>query len=196
MFSVYRVYIFLVKRVPGWGPEQRETEKTVLYLQNIIIFISYVIIKLLIMENHPSWNWKWNCTKIVFFLVKNGIVRYREGTKEQLDPILNSDFLLSCSFGIVSLSSGIALYHLGMGLAKNDEKTRCAQVDCIFVRCFQMLSNHRHLNYLDWLIVYTTYIADNVSFVSGCCKKTLWKASANHEHSAKQAGSQGRLADM
>ncbi len=38
---------FLVKRVPGWGPEQRESEKTVLYLQIIIILISYIIIKLL-----------------------------------------------------------------------------------------------------------------------------------------------------
>ncbi len=31
---------FLVKQVPGRGPEQRESEKTVLYLQIIIILIS------------------------------------------------------------------------------------------------------------------------------------------------------------
>ncbi len=30
---------FLVKRVPGRGPEQRESEKTILYLQIIIILI-------------------------------------------------------------------------------------------------------------------------------------------------------------
>ncbi len=35
---------FLVKRVPGRGPEQRESEKTVLYLQIITILISYIII--------------------------------------------------------------------------------------------------------------------------------------------------------
>jgi hypothetical protein len=31
-------------RVPGRGPEQRESEKTVLYPQIIIILISYIII--------------------------------------------------------------------------------------------------------------------------------------------------------
>jgi hypothetical protein len=49
------IYIFLVKRVPGQGPEQRESEKTLLYLQ-INILISYIIIKLLINENHPGPN--------------------------------------------------------------------------------------------------------------------------------------------
>ncbi len=34
---------FLVKRVQGWGPEQRESEKSVLCLQIIIILISYII---------------------------------------------------------------------------------------------------------------------------------------------------------
>jgi hypothetical protein len=33
----------LVKWVPGWGPEQRESEKTVLYLQ-IIVLVSYIVI--------------------------------------------------------------------------------------------------------------------------------------------------------
>jgi hypothetical protein len=37
-------HVFLVKWVPGQGPEQRESEKTVLYLQIIIMLISYVII--------------------------------------------------------------------------------------------------------------------------------------------------------
>ncbi len=41
--------LFLGKRVPGRGPEQRESGKTVLYLlMVIIILISYIIIKLLI----------------------------------------------------------------------------------------------------------------------------------------------------
>ncbi len=35
---------FLVKRVPGQGPEQRESEKIVLYVQIIIIFTSDIII--------------------------------------------------------------------------------------------------------------------------------------------------------
>ncbi len=47
---------FLVKRVPGRGPEQREPNIAVLCLLIIIILISYIIIKLLIMENHPSLN--------------------------------------------------------------------------------------------------------------------------------------------
>ncbi len=33
--------MFLVKRVPGQGPEQRESGKIVLYLQIIIIWIGY-----------------------------------------------------------------------------------------------------------------------------------------------------------
>ncbi len=38
-------FIFLVKRVPGRGPEQRESDKTVLYpLIVVIILISYIII--------------------------------------------------------------------------------------------------------------------------------------------------------
>jgi hypothetical protein len=41
--------VFLVKRVPDGGPEQRESIKTVLYLLIIInILICYIIIKLLI----------------------------------------------------------------------------------------------------------------------------------------------------
>ena len=43
------MFFFLVKRVPGRGPEHRESDKTVLYLLIvIIILISYIIIKLLI----------------------------------------------------------------------------------------------------------------------------------------------------
>ncbi len=37
-------YYFLVKGVPGWGPEQREYVKTVLSPQIIIILVSYIII--------------------------------------------------------------------------------------------------------------------------------------------------------
>jgi hypothetical protein len=33
-------FFFLVKCIPGQGPEQRESEKTVLYLQIIIILIN------------------------------------------------------------------------------------------------------------------------------------------------------------
>jgi hypothetical protein len=36
------VFYFLVKRVPGWGLEQREYGKIVLYLLIIIILISYI----------------------------------------------------------------------------------------------------------------------------------------------------------
>ncbi len=37
--------VFLVKQVPGWGPEQRESCKTVLYLLiGIIKLSSYIII--------------------------------------------------------------------------------------------------------------------------------------------------------
>ena len=35
---------FLFKRVPGWGREQRESEKTVLYPQIIILLISNIIL--------------------------------------------------------------------------------------------------------------------------------------------------------
>ncbi len=54
---------FLFKRVLDQGPEQRESKLTVLFPLIIIILISYIflyyiIIKLLIMENHPSWNRK------------------------------------------------------------------------------------------------------------------------------------------
>jgi hypothetical protein len=48
LFIAANVLVFLVKRVPGRGLEQRESDKTVLYLQIIIILISYIIIKLLI----------------------------------------------------------------------------------------------------------------------------------------------------
>ncbi len=42
-------FFCLVKRVPGQGPEQRESSKTVLYLLIVIILLfSYIIIKLLI----------------------------------------------------------------------------------------------------------------------------------------------------
>ncbi len=50
----------MVKRVLGWGPEQREPNTAVLYSLIIMILISYIIIKLLIMENHPSRNGKRN----------------------------------------------------------------------------------------------------------------------------------------
>ncbi len=43
------IFVFLVKQVPGRGPEQRESGKTVLYLPIIIIIILiYYYIKLLI----------------------------------------------------------------------------------------------------------------------------------------------------
>ncbi len=49
-----------------WGPEQRESNKNALYLQIIIIIISYIIIQLLIMENRPSRNWKRNSQWFVY----------------------------------------------------------------------------------------------------------------------------------
>jgi hypothetical protein len=56
---------FLVEAGPGPGPKHRESKMTVLCLLIIIILISYIIIyciiiKLLIMENHPSQNRKQN----------------------------------------------------------------------------------------------------------------------------------------
>jgi hypothetical protein len=59
--NLRKLCFFWVKRVPGRGQEQRESEKTVLYPQIIIILISYIIIiELLINENHPGGNWKQN----------------------------------------------------------------------------------------------------------------------------------------
>ncbi len=51
-----QIILFLVQRVPGRGPEQRESGKTVLYLLiSIILFISYIIIQLLFeMRTIPS----------------------------------------------------------------------------------------------------------------------------------------------
>jgi hypothetical protein len=59
------IYVFWFMRVLDRGPGQRESKLTVLCPLIIIIFISYIIIfyiiiKLLIMENHPSQNRKWN----------------------------------------------------------------------------------------------------------------------------------------
>jgi hypothetical protein len=61
--------LFLVKRVLGQGPEQREPNKAVLCLLIIIILISYYYI-LLIMENHPSWNRKRK--RNIFFVLFQG----------------------------------------------------------------------------------------------------------------------------
>jgi hypothetical protein len=60
-----RAMFFGIKRVLERGPEQRESKLTVLCPLIIIILISYIImyciiIKLLIMENHPSRNGKRN----------------------------------------------------------------------------------------------------------------------------------------
>ncbi len=59
------IAFFWLKQVPDRGPEQRESQMNVLSPLIIIILISYIItyfiiIKLSIMENHPSWNGKWN----------------------------------------------------------------------------------------------------------------------------------------
>ncbi len=59
------MFVFWFMRVLDRGPEQRESILTVLCPLIIIIFINYIIIfyiiiKLLIMENHPSQNRKWN----------------------------------------------------------------------------------------------------------------------------------------
>ncbi len=59
-------WVFWFKRVLDWGPEQRESNKTVLYPQIIIILISYIIIQLLIMENRQSRNWKRNSQWFVY----------------------------------------------------------------------------------------------------------------------------------
>ncbi len=58
-------YLFWFNRVLDRSPEQRESKLTVLCPLIIIILINYItiyyiIIKLLIMENHPSRNQKRN----------------------------------------------------------------------------------------------------------------------------------------
>ncbi len=58
-------WFFWFKWVLDRGPEQRESKMTVFCLLIIIILISkitiyYIVIKLLIMENHPSRNQKLN----------------------------------------------------------------------------------------------------------------------------------------
>ncbi len=62
------INVFFVKRALDLGPDQRESNENVLCLLIIIILISYIItyitIKLLIMENHPSQNWKQNSSSI------------------------------------------------------------------------------------------------------------------------------------
>jgi hypothetical protein len=66
--QIHKCFVFLVKRVLDLGPDQRESNENVLCLLIIIILISYIItyitIKLLIVENHPSQNWKRNCSSI------------------------------------------------------------------------------------------------------------------------------------
>jgi hypothetical protein len=65
------IVVFLwFKWVPDQGPEQRESNLTVLCPLIIIILISfiviyYIVIKLLIMQNHPSRNRKRNSMIIV-----------------------------------------------------------------------------------------------------------------------------------
>jgi hypothetical protein len=59
--NIRKGLFFWFKRVPDRGPEQRESNLTVFCPLIIKILISYiiiyhVIIKLLIMENHPSPN--------------------------------------------------------------------------------------------------------------------------------------------
>jgi hypothetical protein len=68
MVTLLFFVFFWFKWVPDRGPEQRESNLTVLCVMIIIILISciiiyyYQIMKLLIMENHPSWNWKRSST--------------------------------------------------------------------------------------------------------------------------------------
>jgi hypothetical protein len=68
--ATVRNIFFWFKQVLDRGPEQRESKLTVLCPLIIRILISYIIIyyiifKLLIMENHPSQNWKRNFTWFV-----------------------------------------------------------------------------------------------------------------------------------
>jgi hypothetical protein len=100
-FFLKHSYFFWVKLVLDRGPEQRESKLTVLCLPIIIILISYIImyyiiIKLSIMENHLSRNWKWNLhtllyrfhgklkkTKIVWNIERKG-GRERERERERV----------------------------------------------------------------------------------------------------------------
>ncbi len=60
-----RKLFLLFKQVLDRGPEQKEPNVTVLYPHIIIILISSIIIKLLIMKNHPSRSRKRN--SLLFF---------------------------------------------------------------------------------------------------------------------------------
>ncbi len=62
----FQFFFFWFKRFPDWGPEQRESNLTVLCPHIIIILIRYIIIKLLMMENHPSRNREQNSFSFVF----------------------------------------------------------------------------------------------------------------------------------
>ncbi len=53
---------------------------------------------------------------------------------------------------------------------------------------------HRHLIYIDWSMVCTANVVDNVSYVSGHHKNTR-ELSARSRHNTGQAGWQGRQAD-
>jgi hypothetical protein len=89
--------LFLVKRVPGRGPEQRESEKTVLYQHIIIIFISNIIIKLLIVGNQPSQNRKQNSNQLVFWFSVKARKPYGRGRLIRVDLLVltSLDQLLS-----------------------------------------------------------------------------------------------------
>ncbi len=71
-------------------------------------------------------------------------------------------------------------------------------------RCMQLLPRALlfwfHLGYTFissyfGFMVHTANLVVNVSYVSGRCKKTLWKASACSRHKTKQVGQQGKQAD-
>ncbi len=70
---------FWFKWVPDWGPEQRESYLTVLCLHIIIILNCYIIIKLLIMENHPSQNRKRNSNMFVLFVIEFSVDKLSMG---------------------------------------------------------------------------------------------------------------------
>jgi hypothetical protein len=68
------------KRVLDRGPEQRESKLIVLRQLIIIKLISYIIIKLLIMANHPSRNRKRNSKFFNVFYLDDVMLAERDPT--------------------------------------------------------------------------------------------------------------------
>jgi hypothetical protein len=67
IFRILFIY-FLVKRCPGRGPEQRESEKTVLCPQIIIILIIYIMIYYYKIINYQEPSQPKPETELIYFV--------------------------------------------------------------------------------------------------------------------------------